>query len=420
MNVMGTPAGLWPGGLRSGMDPQADADTKPSQIKLLKFVTAFGIGGTEQQIANLTRMLDRSRFDLRMGCLKCWGDFLGGIEKGRIPVSEYAINRLYHIWTFKQQMRLASDIRRYQIQIVHSYNFYANAFAIPAAKLAGAPVTIASIRDAGVYLTPAKRRVQRVLCRWADCILVNAEAIKEWLAGEGYSPNKITVIKNGIDLSRFSCKNGSAGLREEFGLPGHGPLVVMLSRLNPQKGVEYFLEAAAYVRQRCPEACFLLVGDAVVHQGGVTANVAYRRALEQRAARLGLGRHVIFTGFRTDVPELLSAATVSVLPSFSEGLSNALLESMAAGVPVVATRVGGNPEVIEHEKGGLLVPPRDSRALGEAIQAILENPDLARKVAEEGRRRVAEDFSLERMVRETEDLYVRLLEEKEKRKKPAA
>ena len=387
------------------------------QVRLLKFVPAFAFGGTERHIANLTRMIDRSRFDLRMGCMRRWGHFLGEIEASRVPVSEYSINSLRNARAVRQQLRLARDIRRHRIQIVHSYNFYANVFAIPAAKLAGAPVMIASIRDSGVYLTAGKKRVQAFLCRWADCILVNAESIKQWLVEQGIRPQKITIIRNGIDLAKFSGGRGG-GLRRELGLPPAAPLIVMLSRLNPQKGVEHFLEAAARVHQLYPEAYFLLVGDAYVYRGDtIERDAAYQRELERRASRLGLGDRAVFTGFRADVPELLAETAVSVLPSFSEGLSNTLLESMAAGVPVVATRVGGNPEVVEHGRGGILVPPRDSRALAEAICALLKDRGLAEALGEGGRRRVADRFSLDRMAQETQDLYVRLLEKKTRGKR---
>jgi glycosyltransferase involved in cell wall biosynthesis len=165
------------------------------------------------------------------------------------------------------------------------------------------------------------------------------------------------------------------------------------------KGIQYFLDAAVILAERFPEARFLVVGDG-----------ESRRELEGHAGRLGLGRRVVFTGFRCDVPELLSEAEVCVLPSLSEGLSNALLESMAAGVPVVATRVGGNSEVVEDGLTGLLVPARNPAELAWATGRLLENKNLALSYGQAGMRRVQELFSMERSVRETEHLYERLLE----------
>jgi glycosyltransferase involved in cell wall biosynthesis len=380
------------------------------RIKLLEFVTLFAIGGTERQVVNLSRALDLSRFELYMGCLRQAGEFLKEIEAREIPISEYRIRSFYHPKTFVHQLRLARHLIRNRIQILHSYNFYSNVFAIPAARLAGTPVVVASIRDTGVYLTSPKKALQKWICRFATHILVNAEAVRRWLVEEGYPADKITVIGNGIDLERFAQKPGGTRLREELGLPSQVPLVAVLSRLNPLKGIESFLSAAVIVARRFPDARFLIVGDGFsIKDGAIVHDDTYRREMTRYAARLGLEGRVVFTGFRLDVPSLLSEVAVSVLPSLSEGLSNTLLESMAAGVPVVATRVGGNPEAIEDGVSGLLVPPRDPEALARAIGLLLENRRLAFNLGEAGRRRVVERFSLERMVSRTEAFYLESL-----------
>jgi len=381
----------------------------PDRIKLLKFTPNFGIGGTERQFVNLSRSLDPSRFELHLACLERWGQLLEEVGTNRIPVSEYRIQRLYHPKTFKQQLSLARYLKRNGIQIVHAYNFYGNVFAIPAARLAGVTVTMAAIRDMGPYLTRMKRHVHRFVCRFADCIVVNAEAIRKRLVAEGYSEEKIAVIRNGIDHSRFNGKANDAGLRYELGLPLRAPLVLLFSRLNPLKGVEYFLQAAAIVAGHFPEVRFLIVGDAFMVKDGAIVRTDYMRGLKGYVARLGLEKRVVFTGFRLDVPKLLSQVAVSVLPSLSEGLSNTLLESMAAGVPVVATRVGGNPEVVEDGVTGLLVPPQDPEAIARALCLLLKDPKLALRLGQAGRKRVAERFSLEQMVRETETLYLQLI-----------
>ncbi len=390
--------------------------TPSDSIRLLKFVSLWGVGGTERQVMNLGLTLDPSSFEVRFACLRRWGELLNEIEARRIPLAEYNINSFYHYKALNAQWRLAGDLKRDRIHIVHAYNFYANVFAVPTARLSGVPVVIASIRDTGVYLTPRQKWIQRLVCRWADCLLVNAEAVKQWLIAEGYQPEKITVIRNGIDLSRFASRNGhgngNGNLRRELGLGSRAPLVVMLSRLHRLKGIEDFLQAAAIVAGRFREARFLIVGSNFISRdGAIVEDTAYRSELERYAASLGLGRRVVFTGMRLDVPELLSESAVSVLPSLSEGLPNVLLESMAMGVPVIATRVGGNPEIIEDGMTGLLVPPRDPEALGRAICLLLENRQMAVAFGQAGSRRVAEQFSLNRMVSETERLYLRLLEE---------
>jgi glycosyltransferase involved in cell wall biosynthesis len=362
------------------------------------------------------RALDRERFESRIACFKRWGQFLVDIEQQQIPISEYFINSLYKPATFRRQMQFIRDLKRNHVQIVHSYNFYANLFAIPAARLAGVPVVIASIRDTGMNLTPAKIHVHRLFCGLADCILVNAEAIRRWLAEQGCDEEKIVVIRNGLDLSRFDQPVDGAGLRRELGISEAAPLVMVLARLTPQKGIEFFLQAAALVSRHFPEARFLIIGDAFLNtrrNGVAERDIVYTESLKQLAVRLGIGERVIFTGFRPDIPALLSQAAVSVLPSLSgEGLPNSLIESMAAGVPVVATRVGGTTEVIERDgEDGLLVAPQDPAALAGAIETILVNRELARYLGQEGKRRAIQRFSLERMVHRTEELYASLLEQ---------
>src|SRR3989442_1114380 len=384
------------------------------RIGVLQFLPAFATGGTERQVVNLARAIDLSRFDLHFGCLRQWGELLGEVTERGIPVAEYRINTLYSAPAMRQRLRLAWDLKRQRIKIVHTYNFYGNVFAIPAARLAGVPVLVASIRGLDADLTPLRRRAQRLVCRLAHRIAVNAEAVRRNLIADGYDPEKIVVIRNGIDLSRFQRQRGDGRLHQQFRFPPRAPLVAVFSRLIRLKGVEHFLEAAALVAQQVPAARFLVVGDCYtrVQDGALVSDGAYRNELGRYAARLGLDGRVTFTGFRQDVPELLSETAVSVLPSVEgEGLPNSILEAMAASVPVVATNVGGNAEAVEDGVTGLLVPPRDAHALARGICQFLEDGELASRFAQAGRRRVAQHFSLERMVHETECLYLTLFQQ---------
>lgn len=374
-----------------------------SRVRLLKFIGLFAVGGTERHVVNLARELDVTQFELQLACFKRWGLFLKDIEALSIPISEYRINCLYNVHAFRQQLRFARSLAQARIQIVHTYGFYATVFAVPAAKLARVPVVVASVRDTGELLTPVQKRAQRWACRLADSILVNADAVREWLIAEGYNAKRIQVIRNGISPVQVTEGDDGTGIRQEFGIPSDVPLIAMLSRLNRLKGGEYFVEAAAMVAERFPSARFLVVGDT---QPG---DSAYRKQLERQADRLGLRNRLHFTGFRLDIPRILAALTVSVLPSLSEGLSNVLLESMAAGVPVVATRVGGNSEVVEDGVSGILIPPGDSGALAQAICEFLEKPELACRYGLTGKQRITERFHLGKMVRETERHYWGLL-----------
>jgi glycosyltransferase involved in cell wall biosynthesis/alpha-beta hydrolase superfamily lysophospholipase len=387
-----------------GVQTQAE-----DRIRLLTFVTDFGCGGTERQFINLGVALDHERFALEYGCSRLWGKLLPELSDRGMPMSEYPIRRLYGVDALRQQLRLARHLKRRRIQILHSFNFYSNVFAVPAAWLAGVPVIIASIRDRGVYLTPMQRHVQRYVCRLADRVLVNAESIKDWLVGDGYDPSNIVVIPNGIDCRRFDAPEAST-IRQELSIAADAPIIAMLARLNAQKGFDDFIDAAALVSREYPDARFLIVGEGHVNaNGGPAEDGTYSQALAERALRLGLQGKLMLTGYRADVPALLSDVAVSVLPSHSEGLSNTLLESMAAGVPIVATRVGGTPEAIEDGVTGLLIPVKDPAALARSIIRVLSDSDLAARLGAAARRSVNDRFSMERMIQTTEQLYLDLL-----------
>jgi glycosyltransferase involved in cell wall biosynthesis len=376
----------------------------------MKFTAVYGGGGTEGQLVKLGMALEPSRFGVYFGCLRRWGQYLEEIDARGFPLLDYNVCSFKRPHAVIAQLRLARDVWRLGIQIVHTYNFGANVFAIPPAKLAGARV-VASIRDMGVYLSPRQRQVQRLVCRLADRILVNANAIKDWLVADGYDAGRITVIPNGIDLARFEQPALTGSLHRELGLPRNAPLIGVVGRVTRLKGIEDFLRAAVKIAPRFPTAHFLIVGDGFTMKGRtVEKDDTYRKELTHFAAQLGLQDRVIFTGFRPDVERVLPELTVSVLPSLSEGLSNTLLESMAAGVPVVATRVGGSSEVVWDGGNGLLVPPGDPDSLADAVGRLLDAPALAVRLGQAGRSSVAERFSMARLVETTSLFYESLLE----------
>lgn len=379
-----------------------------SAIGLIKVVPTLFCGGTENQFMTLARALDSSRFALHCACLRRWGPFAKELDDLQIPLVEYRTSTFRSLTALVQQWRFASYVRKHHIRIVHAYNFYGNVFAIPPGRLV-APVVIASIRDRGPYLTAMQRRVQRYVCRLADCVLVNAEAVKTWLVDDGYDPANIVVIPNGVDLSRFADPIDPAAIRQSLGIAGDAPLVAVVSRLTRLKGIDHFLEAAALVATANPDARFLVVGEPSPINDHTILN-----ELTSQAERLGIGDRVIFTGLRADVPALLGAVNVAVMPSLNEALSNVLLESMAAGAAVVATDVGGTVEALADGHNGLLVPPADPAALAAAISRLLGDPPLARELGARARQTITERFSLERMVAATDALYSELLARKQR------
>jgi glycosyltransferase involved in cell wall biosynthesis len=370
-----------------------------NRIKVLKFLTNFNIGGTERQFVQLVQQMDLDRFDLHVSCFARSGSFLPLVEARGIPLSTFSIRRLYSPATWMRMLQFAHYLRWNRFQVVHAYGFYPNSFAVPAARLAGVPVVIASIRDTGEVLAAEKRHVQKAVCKLATCVLANADAVKSQLIRDGYDARRLTVIRNGVDLPRLDRQEQAGPIRQEFGITGDSPIVAVLARLNEMKGIQYFLDAVPAVLRLFPKTRFLIVGDGPA-----------RAELQSYSEKSGFGNAVVFTGFRMDVPEILKATSISVLPSLSEGLSNVLIESMAAGVAVVATAVGGNPEIVDDGTTGILIPPRDAGAIAHAITQILSNPENAARMGSAGRERIERRFSMGRAVHETQRLYTSLLE----------
>jgi len=376
------------------------ARTAARKIRVLNLLTNFHIGGTERQVTNIALKLDSSRFDLHLACLRNSGELLEELKDLNVPRPEFRIGSLYSFATLIQGLRLIRYLKRNRIEMVHSYGTYPNIFTVPAAWLAGVPVVIASIRDRGDILPPWQRWLQKVVCRFADCVLVNASTIKDTLIDQGYCGDNIVVIPNGVMPSTDISLRDGKELRAEIGIPAAAPVVILFSRLNRMKGIEYFLEATVLVLKQFPDVKFVIAGD-----GG------NRAELEAYTAKLGVAGSVLFIGFRTDLPDLLREADISVLPSLSEGLSNSLLEAMQAGVPVIATDVGGNPEIVDDGVSGLLVPVRDSEALAKAMIRMFADPAMRKCMGAAARIRIATTFSMERSLRSVECLYEKLIRE---------
>ena len=378
-------------------------------IRLLKIVPTLLCGGTENQAITLARSLHEQGFAVEIACLRRVGPFVQEITDRGMQLLEYRIPGFCSVEALVQKAKFARHMARRRIDVMHAYSFYGNVFGILPARLVSTPVVIASIRDRGAYLTPMQKRVQRFVCRFADCVLVNAESVKDWLTSEGYNPAKIVVIPNGVEMSRFRAPADPESVRRELGIPAGAPMVMLVSRLTRQKGVEQFLEAAEMLAPRFPDARFVIVGYAN------PAEQEYENHLRALTSRRGLTSRVVFTGLRQDVPALLAAASVSAMPSLNEALSNVLLESMAAGAPTVATRVGGTPEAVVHEETGLLVEPGDAKALAESIARLLQDPALARRLGDAARKAIEDRYSVEKMVRATEALYLDLLARKQRK-----
>jgi glycosyltransferase involved in cell wall biosynthesis len=377
-----------------------------NRIKILKFLNHFYIGGTERQFVHVANGLDVSRFDVEIACLHRAGPLLQSL-RAEIPVHLYAARGgFYRRRSILNQLRLARDIRTRRMDIIHSYGWYPNVFAIPPARLAFRPITIASIRDTGVYLTPSKVRALKLACALADCVLANSSAGRDWLLEQKVKEEKIEVIRNGIIVPRLIGRSDGGGIRKEYGIPAETKLCACIGRAISGKGMDFYLRAARILLDEGRDVRFLVIG-------AVSVEKSYKSEMEELARKLNLEGSVIFTGQREDVDDILRDVDIVVHPSLSEGLSNVILEAMAAALPVVATRVGGTPELVQDGTTGLLVPPGNAFNLAQAIARLLDDPALARGFGDAGRHRIVQEFSIDRMLRQTEDLYWKLWEKRQ-------
>lgn len=368
--------------------------------KVFFLLDSLNIGGTETQAVQLATRLDSARYEVTLGCLRARGPLLEKLAGTPVCVREfYPKGGFDSPHGMYQMFRLAIFLRRGGFRIVHTHDVYANLLGIPAAVIARVPVIISSQRDLShLDLYRTGRRVWlRRLQNLSTTVLTNAEAVREaMLAEHQFAPEKVRVIYNGVDTERFS--QGSRDRNWLAPSSAKENWIVLVGNMHSDvKGHPWLIVAAGAITREFPDTRFILVGDG-----------ALRKDFEGQVAALGLERHFLFLGRREDVPRILSCCDIAVLPSKAEGLPNAVLEYLAAGLPTVASRVGGNAEIVQDGKSGLLIPPEDSSALAEALLRLLRYPGVAASLGKNALAHAAE-FSFQRMIENTDQLYTELL-----------
>jgi glycosyltransferase involved in cell wall biosynthesis len=350
--------------------------------------------GTESQLLALIRHLDRRRVWPYLCLLR--GDKLmsQALEPDDCPILRLGVGSLRHPRMLLRMWRFWRFLRRERIDVVQTYFPDSSYFGIPAAWLARVPHRIRTRNNIGHWLTPLHRRLGRLLNLFTTQTIANCEAARQaLLEAEQPRPETVLVLENGVDLDRFHDLPPLTGCTAT-----EGPRVGVVANLRPVKGLEVFVQAAALLHPRHRRAVFTVAGEGEL-----------REALQKQAAKAGLAKHFSLPGCVTDVPGFLGSFEVAVLCSHAEGMSNALLEYMAAGRAIVTTRVGAAAELIEDGVHGLLVPPGDATNLAEAIGRLLEDRSFAQRLGAAARRRARERYSREAMVRRFEEFYVSLL-----------
>jgi glycosyltransferase involved in cell wall biosynthesis len=350
-------------------------------------------GGSEGQFVTLAKSLSRDIFDLHLGCLKRVGPFLTGVPY----IAEFDVGgNFFSLRAQGARLALARHLRRNQIAISHAFDFYSNLMLIPTARVARIPVVIGSQRQIGDLLTSRQAAAQMMAFRWCDKVVCNSDAAAGGLMARGLLERKIVIIRNALPPEAFAMAVPALPRSSDVVRVG------MVARMNHAvKNHAGLLRVAARLKSKCPNVEYVLVGDGPL-----------RRSLEDMADRLGIRNSVRFLGDRRDIPSVLASIDISVLPSLSESLSNAIIESMAAGKPVIAYRVGGNPEIVQHGQTGLLVPVNDEDGLAQALESLLSIPSARHSWGQRARELALENFSVEKVRPQYEELYSTLLAEK--------
>jgi glycosyltransferase involved in cell wall biosynthesis len=374
-------------------NPKAGRAVNSVRPGVFLMTNSLEVGGSEQQFVALVEALSRERFEIQPACLRR----IGGLAPRVGEIPEFPPGgSLFYMQSHRARLAIARYMRRHQTRIAHAFDFYTNLMMVPAARIGGVAVVLGSHRQLGDLLTRAQFRVQLLAFRMCDRVICNSRAAAERLRKVGLPEHKLEIIPNGLPERLFvHC---AAAIPR----PPGGVRVGMIARMNdPVKNHPAFLRAAARVARALPETEFLLVGDGPL-----------RSKLQVMAGDLGIAERVHFAGERHDIPAMLSSMDVSVLISSSESLSNVILESMAAGVPVVATDVGGNSELVTDGETGVLVPPGDEDRLVEVLLRLARDASLRLHYARRGRELMRSNFHIDVICRRYEGLYVSLLEKK--------
>jgi glycosyltransferase involved in cell wall biosynthesis len=385
------------------------------KIKILRIIARLNIGGPAIHVVLLTAGLNRTRFESLLvsgsenpgeGSMLDYA-LSHGVQPLIIPeiVGEFslgprelkALASLYHL------------IRRERPHIVHTHTAKAGFVGRLAARLARVPVIVHTFHGhvlQGYYnslKTHLLRDMERGLSRLTDRIIAVSEQVKGDLVTYGVAASdKIQVITLGLELDPFLNGAASRGaFRRELRLNGGQQLVGIVGRLFPIKNHHLFLDAAALVVKQEPASRFVIVGDGVL-----------RTDIERHAHNLGIADRVIFTGWRRDLPCIYADLDALAVTSNNEGTPVSAIEAMATGCPVVATRVGGLPDLIREGETGYLVPPGDAPALAAALLRLLRESDLAKRIGETARTIIRERFAAQRLFTDMEQLYLGLVERK--------
>lgn len=367
-------------------------------VNILYIITLFNkMGGAEKNLFDILSNIDKEKFSPHLMVFH-GGELSDKIKQEGIPVRVNNLTKIFSFQAIKKGIELYTYLKNYKIQLVVTYHHDADIWGGLVARLAGVPVVISSRRDMGYQLNKRHVWFYRLFSFLFSSFVTVSDAVKEEISNRDWIPKrKITTIYNGLRLDEFTKSLDTAQVKRELCIEPGKTVIGMVASFRPIKGQIFLIEAISKIVEKHPDIRVIVVGYKLTE---------YFRTIEKKVQKLGLQEYFIFTGERSDVSRILSIFDIFVISSKHEGFSNAIIEAMAAGKPIIAAKSGGNPEAVVDLKTGLLFKPCNSRSLATAIEALLENSHLREAMGKAGRRRVEQYFPLEAMIAQNEELYL--------------
>jgi glycosyltransferase involved in cell wall biosynthesis len=376
-----------------GTESEAGVTAAGNRIRVCLLCDTVGTdAGTERQVIETAKRLDKNKFEVHVCCLET-SPQLDSL-KGTCQTAVFPTLRVNSWNGIVQARRFRRYLNRHRLQIVHAHMNKTAMFAV-LTSLASARIVITSRLNLGYWYTPMLRRVFRLLNLRTNAVMANSqEAKRVAVEVEGLNPDKVAVVYQGLDMTVFHRGLGDASASDRLGIPRSSRVVGIVANLRPVKDIPLFLRAARIVAQKFDDVVFLVAGRGEQFQ-----------ELYQLACELGLQDRVFFTRGEGKIMDYLSRMCIGCLTSFSEGFSNAVMEYMGAGLPVVATDVGGNCEAIVDGETGYLVRERTPEAFAKPLIHLLQNEDLRLRMGLAGFTRCTEYFEVRKTIRQLEQFY---------------
>jgi len=370
------------------------------------------MGGAEKNLIQLLEGIDKSRFRPIVCCLS-GGPLASELKEKGYTIYNLSVKRIYDLHGIKALTWLVKLIKKNRIKLIVSYHEGSDFLGLMAAKISDIRI-ISNRRDMGFQLKRAHIGAYRFCNNHFDKIIAVSDAVRRVIASrEKTALNKIVTIHNAVDVELFSRNYGKKRIRSALGISDHQHIVGMIAGLRRIKGHKYFIQAASKVVNEIPDVKFLIIGKDNYESG------CSEKDLMDLARNLGVSRHLIFTGETEDIPELLSVMDIVVSSSLSEGMSNTILEAMAAGKTVIASDAGGNPEIIKDHETGFLFPPGDTKMLSKLIIDCLKDSQQTKVMGQKAQKFTKDHHDLSLMCERNMDLYMKCIGYRLSRSQPS-